>query len=137
MTVRAAIEADLDLIAPDSYMSRERLAQMVADGRVVAAERGGQVVGFACLDYLVATRPFLALIRVLEPHRRQGIGRALLAHLEALCRARGYDVLYSSSQADEPAPQAWHRHVDFEESGAISGFNDDGVDEVLFRKRLT
>jgi GNAT superfamily N-acetyltransferase len=135
--VRTATEADLDLIAPDSYIPRERLAQMAADGRILVAEHDGELVGFACLDYLVATKPFLALIRVLEPYRRQGIGRALLAHLEALCRARGHDVPYSSSQADEPAPQAWHRHVGFEEAGAISGFNDDGIDEVLFRKRLT
>jgi len=46
-------------------------------------------------------------------------------------------VLFSSSQANEPEPQAWHRHVGFEECGFIAGINEGGVGEVFFRKVLT
>ena len=45
-------------------------------------------------------------------------------------------ALYSSSQVDEPPPQAWHRHMGFQECGIIAGINEGGVGEVFFRKAL-
>ena len=68
-------------------------------------------------------------------YRRQGVGKALLRFIETFLREAGHEALYSSSQADEPEPQAWHRHVGFEECGFIAGIND-GIGEVFFRKSL-
>jgi hypothetical protein len=51
-------------------------------------------------------------------------------------RGQGCPALYSSSQADEPEAQAWHRRVGFEECGLIAGINRGGVGEVFFRKQL-
>ena len=76
-----------------------------------------------------------ALIQVLPEYRRQGVGKALLRFIEAFLRDAGHEALYSSSQADEPEPQAWHRYMGFEECGFIAGIND-GVGEVFFRKSL-
>jgi len=50
---------------------------------------------------------------------------------------QGFDVLYSSSQVDEPKPQAWHRHMGFEECGVINGINQGDIGEIFFRKRLS
>ena len=63
-------------------------------------------------------------------------GRTLLAHVEAELTSRGHAALYSSSQADEPEPQAWHRRMGFDECGLIAGLNPGGVGEVFFRKTL-
>jgi L-amino acid N-acyltransferase YncA len=73
---------------------------------------------------------------VVEEERRRGIGKALLAFVERAASDAGWDVVYSSSDADEPEPQAWHRHVGFEECGFFAGHNPGGVGEVFFRKRL-
>jgi len=81
--------------------------------------------------------PYIALIRVLAAHRRSGVGRALLGYVEEEAAGRGHRVLYSSSQADEPAPQAWHRRMGFAECGFLAGVNEGGVGEVFFRKLLT
>jgi hypothetical protein len=51
-------------------------------------------------------------------------------------RRQGHTVLYSSSQADEAEPQAWHRHVGFVECGFVAGINAGGVGEIFFRKQL-
>lgn len=51
-------------------------------------------------------------------------------------RDGGYQSLYSSSQADEPAPQAWHRAVGFAECGFLAGINPGGVGEMFCRKPL-
>ena len=60
----------------------------------------------------------------------------MLSFIEDYLRERGHNNLYSSSQVDEPQPQAWHRHVGFEECGFIGGIYNGGVGEVFFRKRL-
>ncbi len=51
-------------------------------------------------------------------------------------RAAKHEFLYSSSQADEPLPQAWHRRMGFAECGLIAGINPGGVGEIFFRKPL-
>lgn len=137
LAVRFARPADRDWCATqDPHISPELLAHKIAAGEVVVAEREGRPVGYLRLEYLWATLPFISLIRVLEEERRQGVGRAILAFLEAALRGRGHDLLLSSSQVDEPPPQAWHRAVGFEECGILAGVNRGGVGEVFFRKRL-
>ena len=103
---------------------------------LVIAERDGEHVGYLRLDPLWSCLPFIGLIWVIEEERRRGIGKALLAFVENAARDAGWDVVYSSSDADEPEPQAWHRHVGFEECGFFAGHNPGGVGEVFFRKRL-
>ena len=102
---------------------------------IVIAEWNGKQVGYVRLEYLWSIVPYISLIRVLPEYRRQGVGKALLRFIETFLRGAGHDALYSSSQADEPEPQAWHRHVGFEECGFIAGIND-GIGEVFFYKRL-
>ena len=62
--------------------------------------------------------------------------RALLQLLEKELHAGGHRTLFSSSQADEPESQAWHRRMGFVESGRLEGVNAGGVDELFFRKEL-
>ena len=111
-------------------------ALKVGDGDVYVAFRGGEPVGYLRLEWLWSKLPYIEFILVLEPHRRAGIGQALLAHVEAEAASQGHTALYSSSQADEPEPQAWHRRSGFEECGLLAGLNEGGIGEVFFRKSL-
>lgn len=111
-------------------------AYALAVEKVIVAERGGIPVGYMRLEYFWSIVPYIALIWVLPEHRRQGAGKATLRYVEDHLRDRGHHQLFSSSQVNEAAPQAWHRHVGFEECGIIAGINDGGVGEVFFRKRL-
>jgi len=133
--VRFAAPADLDFVGQDGYLPSEVVRRKIEWQEVVAAELGGNPVGYVREEYLWSTLPYIALIHVLPACRRRGIGRALLGFTEAFLREGGHKALYSSSQADEPEPQAWHRHVGFEECGFIAGINGD-VGEVFFRKRI-
>ena len=142
--IRFARLDDLDFAHQDGYISTEVLkrkidAQLALNPDhiedILIAERNGKRVGYVRLEYLWSIVPYIALIQVLPEYRRQGVGKALLQFLEIFLRDTGHDVLYSSSQADEPEPQAWHRHVGFEKCGFIAGIND-GVGEVFFRKYL-
>ena len=134
---REATTADLDFVGQDGCVSPEIVARRIERHEVVVAECDGRRVGYVRLEYLWSLIPYIGMIRVSEDHRRRGVGRAMLGFIEAFLRERGHEALYSSSQADEPEPQAWHRHMGFQECGIITGMNEGGVGEVFFRKRLT
>ena len=134
--VRFATPDDLAFVSQGSGIAPEVMRRKIDAREVVVAGRGGRSVGHARLEYLWSTIPYLALIRVLDGERRTGVGRALLRFIEAFLQKQGHAVLYSSSQVDEPEPQAWHRHVGFAECGIIAGINPGGVGEVFFRKQL-
>jgi len=134
--VRFATLDDLDFVARDHYIPTEVVRRKIEQQEVVVAERQGSPVGYARLECLLSTVPYIELIWVLPEHRRQGAGKAMLRFMEDYLRENGHEQLFSSSQVDEAEPQAWHRHVGFEECGLIGGINDGGVGEVFFRKRL-
>ena len=144
VVIRFARLDDLDFAYQDGYIPGEVLKRKIEAQSVLnpdriedilIAERNGKRVGYVRLEYLWSIVPYISLIQVLPDFRRQGIGKALLRFIETFLREAGHEVLYSSSQADEPEPQAWHRHVGFEECGFIAGING-GAGEVFFRKNL-
>ena len=144
IAIRFARVDDLDFAYQDGYIPAKTLkpkieAQLALNPDciedVVIAEWNGKRVGYVRIEYLWSIVPYIALIRVLLEYRRQGVGKALLRFIETFLRDAGHEALYSSSQADEPEPQAWHRHVGFVECGFIAGINA-GVGEVFFRKSL-
>ena len=144
MVIRFARLDDLDFAYQDGYipatvLKRKIDAQLALNPDciedVVIAEWNGKRVGYMRLEYLWSIVPYISLIQVLPEYRRRGVGKTLLRFIETFLRDAGHEVLYSSSQADEPEPQAWHRHVGFEECGFITGINE-RVGEVLFCKSL-
>ncbi len=120
----------------DDHLAVPALQHKLHTGEIILAERDGERVGYLRLEYLWSLLPYIALIRVIDSHQRQGVGRALLTFCTNHLRTQGHSVLLSSSQADEAAPQAWHRHMGFEECGFLAGINDGGIGEVFFRKSL-
>ena len=137
VTVRHAGDADLPYVLQDGYVSEDRVARQIAAGEVWIAEVGSILRGYLRLEFLWGRVPFIALIRVRPEHRGRGTGRALLSGAEQHVSAAGQPWLYSSSQADEPESQAWHRHMGFAECGFLAGVNAGGIGEVFFRKPIS
>jgi L-amino acid N-acyltransferase YncA len=136
MRIRYASQSDLAFVAQDNYVPADIVARKIDAREVVVAERLSSLVGYARIEYLWSRIPYLALIRVMPDSQRLGVGRAMLAFLEVELRAAGHRALLSSSQADEPEPQTWHRHMGFVECGRIEGINEGDVDEIFFRREL-
>jgi GNAT superfamily N-acetyltransferase len=135
--IRFARRTDLAYLERErKEIRRDRLARKIDAKELVVAERGAELVGLLDLEFIQPETPYMSLIRVDGQHRREGIGSALLAFAEEYLRSRGFKILYTSSQADEPEPQVWHRRAGFDPCGSIEGFNEGGVAEVFFRKSL-
>ncbi len=136
LSVRFANLIDLDFVQQDHHIPTEIVKRKIKWQEVIVAERNGSLVGYVRLEYLWSSIPYIALIYVLPEHRRQGVGKAMIYFIEGFLHDRGHSALYSSSQVNESEPQAWHRHVGFEECGIIAGINAGGVGEVFYCKRL-
>jgi ribosomal protein S18 acetylase RimI-like enzyme len=137
IAVRLAVPEDLAwCVTRDHHAPSAVIAHKIGVSEVLVAEVAGERAGYLRLEYLWSSVPYIALIGVVEQHRRQGVGRTMLDFLEAHLRGAGHHVLLSSSQVNEPEPQAWHRHMGFEECGILAGINAGGVGEVFFRKAL-
>jgi len=132
--VRLAVTGDLDFIKQKSGLPRERLLQKIQRDEILILSVNDEPVGHLWFAFLWSEIPFIDLIYIKQDYQKRGLSRVLLGFLEAYLQKSGYDVLYSSSQMDEPEPQAWHRHVGFKECGVITGLNDGGIGEVFFRK---
>lgn len=134
--IRLAVPGDLDFIRQRSGLSEAVLIRKIEAREINLLIVNGAPVGQIQMGYLWSEIPFIELISIDETFRNRGLSRDLLGFLEDDLRVQGYEVLYSSSQVDEPAPQAWHRYMGFEECGVINGLNDGGIGEVFFRKAL-
>jgi GNAT superfamily N-acetyltransferase len=120
----------------DSHLTDDVFRFKAQNDEIVIGELDGERVGYLRLEYWYLALPFVGLIIVDEQHRNKGLGGAMLAFLEEHLVKSGYDVLYSSSDVNEPPPQAWHRHTGFNDCGVITEMNDEGASEILFRKHL-
>ncbi len=133
--IRFALASDEPFLKANTYISSEIIRRKLESSEFIIATLSDEPVGFIQLEYLWSLVPYIALIRVVPEYRRRTIGQAMLRFLEEFLAAREHKYLYSSSQADEPEPKAWHRRVGFEECGSIRGINE-GIDEIIFRKSI-
>ncbi len=136
VTVRLAENSDLDFVCQDGYLSREEVLWKIKRRECFVLCVDGNLAGYLRLEFLWSLVPYIALIIIKERYQKMGYSRDLLGFVEKTLKIMGYEVLYSSSQADETIPQAWHRHIGFEECGVINGINEGGVGEIFFRKKF-
>lgn len=137
LKIRLARADDLAwCVETDPRLPVEVLKRKIELHEVILAEVESRIIGCLRLEYLWSVVPYVSVIYVWEDYQRRGVGRAILEYTEAFLASKGHKVLLSSSQVDEPEPQAWHRAVGFRECGIISGINDGGMGEVFFRKDL-
>ena len=136
LTIRDARLDDADAIArlleqlgyptdADDVPSRLERIRIVGD-RLVVAELDGNVVGLAQLHVsptIAVERPAAKIdgIVVDESHRGQGIGRALIAEMEAEARVRGCPLLYLTTATRRADAHEFYRRVGFEETGRRFG----------------
>lgn len=134
--IRHATPADLPFLAEhDRHITPAELDNSIRLGRILLIEAGAQSerIGWLRWNLFWDNTPFMNLLYLLDGHRMQGHGRALVLNWEQQMRERGYETVLTSTQANEPA-QHFYRHLGYRD---IGGFLQDGeAYELILQKAL-
>ena len=101
----------------------ERVATHIRspDSNVLTAWAGGQLAGFALMQYL-ADYAHLNLLAVAPACRRMGIGRQLVEWLEETARVGGLVCVNLEVRAGNETARAFYRELGYRETGSITGY---------------
>lgn len=117
--IRNAIPADLPFLAEhDRHVTPAELDNLIRLDRVLLIEADGETAGWLRWNLFWDNTPFMNMLYLLEDYRMQGLGRALTRHWEQQMREFGYDVVLTSTQANEPA-QHFYRHLGYADIGGF------------------
>lgn len=88
---------------------------------------GGELMGCGALKALGAGEGELKSMRTAEAHRRRGVASAMLAHIVAEARARGYARLYleTGPQPAFAAARRLYEQMGFVYCGPFAGYAED------------
>ena len=99
------------------------------------ARRGGETLGLAVVRYPWLRGGYIELFAVLRAAQGQGVGAALLGHLEAAYRGKTGNLWLLVSGFNGGARRFYGRHG-FQTIGSIPDLLAPGQDEILMRKPL-
>jgi ribosomal protein S18 acetylase RimI-like enzyme len=102
-------------------------------GEFLVAEDAGRIVGMGALRRVDAARAKITRMRVQPERQRQGIGRAVLARLEARAGELGYSSLTLETTVGQTAAQRLYQMSGYTETGRTRLH---GFDVILYEKAL-
>lgn len=134
MNLKVAEKADTETILRyDKHIRREELEAIISLGRVLIAEHSGSFIGWLRWNLFWDNTPFLNMLFLLEKYRNCGQGKALLSFWESMMKEEGYELVMTSSLANEEA-QHFYRKLGYIDSGAL--LLPDEPLEIIFVKKI-
>jgi ribosomal protein S18 acetylase RimI-like enzyme len=136
LSVSFAGMSDLSwIVENDTHIPKEIIERKIQVQEYLIAKVSGEPVGCLRFGLFWSMIPFIEVIWVEDRFHRRGIGRELVRCLEDYARSQGQKIIMSSSQADEPEAQAFHRGIGFRDAGALIDMRPlQSVAEVFFVK---
>jgi ribosomal protein S18 acetylase RimI-like enzyme len=119
MEVCAATPEDLAFWESlDGHIEREELLRKIRDGRCFLIKQHDEPVGVMRYNLFWDSIPFLTMLILREPFRRQGLGRRAMAFWEGEMRSLGHPCVMTSTQSDEAA-QHFYRALGYRDAGCL------------------
>ncbi len=79
---------------------------------------GGVPIGLLRYNLFWDNIPFCTMLFISGEHQKRGCGKRLMEHWEADMRSKGYDMVLTSTQADETA-QHFYRKLGYKDCGGL------------------
>ena len=131
---RPAINTDFDFLRGLSERPPEDILEaQIRDGRLRIIESHGSPIGFLKFCVLWETLPFIELLFVIESQRGCGNGRKAVRAWESEMARLGFDLVLTSTQADESAQHFW-RKLGYLDCGALAVRNKPS--EIFMQRKI-
>ena len=128
----AAPVCAIDPRVVDTPGRRPFIERAVAANECYVATDGAVIVGYAVFDRSFFEQPFVSLLLVAESRRQQGIGTALMRHIESTCAG---EKLFTSTNESNTPMQRLCEKLGFTRSGWIDNLDAGDPEIVYFRRR--
>ena len=102
----------------DSHLSEEEFEKKVRDKMGYVLLNDGKPAGLLRYNLFWDNTPFCTLLFIDWNEQRKGLGKALMQHWEEDMKAKGYGMIFVSTQVDEDA-QHFYRKIGYKDCGGI------------------
>lgn len=134
MKIRLAEKSDIEILSTyDKHIRITELESVVSFGRIIVAEDSGRLIGWLRWNLFWDNTPFMNMLFILEQYRSCGFGRAMIVYWEKQMKAKGYDLVMTSSLSNETA-QHFYRKLNYVDSGAL--LLPEEPLEIIFTKKI-
>lgn len=136
--IRQAIDSDInsliefDHVAQVDETRRDFIVRAVQAQSIWVCVIDGQLCGFVIVEYTFFGQGFISLLYVDPTYRRQGIGSALIAGIEAICTT---EKLFTSTNESNRPMHVLLAKSRFVPSGVVNNL-DEGDPEIIYFKRI-
>lgn len=131
--IRYANNEDYEyLVKLDKHVSANELVSCVSRNRILIFSQEDTIMGWLRFNLFWDNTPFCNMLYVLEQYRHNGVGKSLVTAWERYMAEDGYDVVMTSTQANESGQLFW-RKTGFIDCGS---FVIDGIEELILYKKL-
>ncbi len=135
MNIEIACKGDYDFLQKhDRHIDKYELISLLERKRIYVIKDNEKILGWLRWNLFWDNTPFMNMLYILEPYRRQGFGRQLVEFWELHMEEAGYKFVMTSSLSDEQA-QHFYRKLGYKDSGSLLLKNEPL--EIIFTKYFT
>ena len=137
-SIQLATERNLEEICPLGHIAQQSDERRAFIQRSIAAKScyiaiDKLILGYAVLEYSFYQMGFISMLYIHPDRRGQGIGAALMQHLESICRT---EKLFTSTNLSNMKMQSLLAKLGYKLSGVIYDL-DENDPELVYVKYLT
>jgi GNAT superfamily N-acetyltransferase len=134
MSIRPAVIGDhgalciIDSVAETSPERRNQIRHWLGSACCYVAEANGQIAAYGVLTSHFFGQPFIEMVMVGKEFRRQGLGAAIIRHVQSTISG---SKLFSSTNMSNRPMQMLLTKAGFKPSGYVDNL-DEGDPEIIF-----
>lgn len=116
----------------DHHLTQKEFQNKIETKRGYVLLVDGEAIGLLRYNLFFDEIPFCTMLIISEMYQKQGYGKRLLTHWEKEMQDKGYQMVMTSTQADEQG-QHFYRKLGYKDCGGIT-FDFQPLEIILSKK---